>query len=116
MKLQEIAIFTDQVKETAAFYQTLGGIIVYQNEGMAIVGFENVKILIHARYQPGEGELPCENHIAFGTPNVDAEVNRLSAFGEVVHFGPANYGWGRSAYLRDPNGMLVELAQLEEQK
>ena len=63
MKLEEIAIFTDQVKETAAFYLSLGGKIVYQNEGMAIVGFDNVKVLIHARYVPGEGELPCENQI-----------------------------------------------------
>ena len=29
--------------------------------------------------------------------------------GEIVHFGSPNYDWGRSAYLRDPNGMLVEM-------
>lgn len=116
MKLEEIAIFTDQVKATTAFYQTLGGKIVYQNEGLAIVAFDNFKVLIHTRYEPGEGELPCENHIAFGTPNVDEEIKRITSTGEVVHYGPANYDWGRSAYLRDPNGMLVELSQLEDQK
>jgi len=116
MKLEEIAIFTDQVKATTAFYQTLGGKIVYQNEGLAIVAFDNFKVLIHTRYEPGEGELPCENHIAFGTPNVDEEIKRITSTGEVVHYGPANYDWGRSAYLRDPNGMLVELSLLEEQK
>ena len=111
MKLEEIAIFTDLVKETTAFYLALGGEIVYQNEGMTIVGFDNVKILIHARYVPGEGELPCENHIAFGTPNVDAEVNRLSSLGLTFDYEPADYDWGRSAYLRDPDGKLVELSQ-----
>jgi len=74
MKLEEIAIFTDQVKETAEFYLALGGKVVYQNEGLAIIGFDNVKVLIHTPYQPGEGELPCENHIAFGTHNVDKET------------------------------------------
>jgi len=59
MKLEEIAIFTDLVKETAAFYQTLGGEIVYQNEGMAIVAFDNVKMLIHARYEPGKASFPA---------------------------------------------------------
>ena len=54
MKLEEIAIFTDKVKETAAFYLILGGKIVYQNEGMAIVGFENVKVLIHAPMNRGK--------------------------------------------------------------
>jgi catechol 2,3-dioxygenase-like lactoylglutathione lyase family enzyme len=111
MKLEEIAIFTDQVKETTAFYLALGGEIVYQNEGMAIIGFENVKLLIHARYQPGENELPCENHIAFGTPNVYEEVKRLSSLGLIVEYEPADYDWGRSAYLRDPDGKLVELSQ-----
>ena len=111
MKLEEIAIFTDQVKETAAFYQTLGGKIVYQNEGMAIVAFDNVKMLIHARYEPGENDLPCENHIAFGTPNVDEEINQLSSLGLTVDYEPADYDWGRSAYLRDPDGKLVELSQ-----
>jgi catechol 2,3-dioxygenase-like lactoylglutathione lyase family enzyme len=111
MKLEEIAIFTDQVKETAEFYMALGGKVVYQNEGMAIIGFENVKMLIHARYQPGENDLPCENHIAFGTPNVNKEVNRLSGLGLTVDYEPADYDWGRSAYLRDPDGKLVELSQ-----
>jgi len=59
MKLEEIAIFTDQVKATTAFYQTLGSKIVYQNEGMAIVAFDNVKMLIHARYEPGKASFPA---------------------------------------------------------
>jgi catechol 2,3-dioxygenase-like lactoylglutathione lyase family enzyme len=99
------------VKETTEFYLALGGEIVYQNEGMAIIGFENVKLLIHARYEPSEGDLPCENHIAFGTPNIDEEVNRLSSLGLIVEYEPADYDWGRSAYLRDPDGKLVELSQ-----
>jgi len=111
MKLEEIAIFTDYVTETAEFYLRLGGEVSYQNENMAIIQFENVKILIHARYEPGEGDLPCENHIAFGTTNVDAEIERLSSSFTMIEYPPANYDWGRSAYLRDPNGLLVELSE-----
>jgi catechol 2,3-dioxygenase-like lactoylglutathione lyase family enzyme len=114
MKLEEIAIFTDLVKETTAFYLALGGEIVYQNVGMAIVGFDNVKVLVHARYQPGEGELPCENHFAFGTPNIDEEVKRVSSLGLTVDYEPSDYDWGRSAYLRDPDGKLVELSQISK--
>ncbi len=114
MKLEEIAIFTDLVKDTAAFYLALGGVCTYENQDMAIIHFENVKILIHARYEPGEGDLPCENHIAFGTKNVDAEIERLSQSGTMIEYPPANYDWGRSAYLRDPNGLLVELSETEK--
>ena len=113
MKLEEIAIFTDKVKETAAFYLNLGGKVGYQNENMAIIQFENVKILIHATYEPGEGDLPCENHIAFGTADVDLEAERLAVSGTSMLYGPTDYDWGRSAYLRDPNGMLVELSETE---
>ncbi len=115
MKLEEIAIFTDKVKETAEFYLNLGGKAGYQNDSMAIINFENVKILIHATYEPGEGDLPCENHIAFGSGNVDAEAKRLEATGIFMLCEPEDYDWGRSAYLRDPNGMLVELSQMGEQ-
>jgi len=112
MKLEEIAIFTDKVKETAKFYLNLGGKIGYQNDSLAIIQFENIKILIHATYEPGEGDLPCENHIAFGTADVDAEVKRLAVSGTSMLDEPKDYDWGRSAYLRDPNGMLVELAEI----
>ena len=112
MKLEEIAIFTDKVKETAAFYLNLGGKAGYQNDDMAIIQFENVKILIHATYEPAEGDLPCENHIAFGSMNVDLEAQRLSASGTSMLYAPKDYDWGRSAYLRDPNGMLVEIAEV----
>lgn len=115
MKLEEIAIFTDLVTETAGFYVNLGGKVGYQNEDIAIIQFDNVKILIHARYEPGDGDLPCENHIAFGTTNVDVEVERLCASGIEFEYPPDNYDWGRSAYLRDPNGSLVELSEIENE-
>ena len=114
MKLEEIAIFTDKVKATAEFYLNLGGKAGYQNDSMSIINFENVKILIHATYEPGEGDLPCENHIAFGSRDVDMDAQRLAESGTLILYEPKDYDWGRSAYLRDPNGKLVELTQIEE--
>ena len=57
-------------------------------------------MLIHARYLPGENDLPCENHIAFGTPNVDEEVDRLSNLGFSVDYEAADYDRGRSVSQR----------------
>jgi catechol 2,3-dioxygenase-like lactoylglutathione lyase family enzyme len=113
MKLLEVAIFTDNVEETASFYKALGGHSAYEHEGIAVILFENVKVLLHKRYEPQEGELPCEDHIAFGVEYVDAEASRLEVLGVRVQYGPADYDWGRSAYLRDPAGKLVELSQLD---
>jgi catechol 2,3-dioxygenase-like lactoylglutathione lyase family enzyme len=38
-----------------------------------------------------------------------AEIALLT--GLVLRVEPRDYPWGRSAYLRDPDGRLVELAQ-----
>lgn len=31
--------------------------------------------------------------------------------GMTIEYPPRDYDWGRSAYLRDPNGGLIELKQ-----
>jgi len=40
---------------------------------------------------------------------VDAMWATLVRQGVTVDFGPSDYPWGRSAYVRDPDGRLVEL-------
>lgn len=49
--------------------------------------------------------------LIFGVEDVDAEVQRISRQGVAILKGPADYpDWGyRGAYLRDPDGNLVEL-------
>ena len=60
---------------------------------------------------PETGELPCENHVAFAVADVDQTVAELESRSLTVEFSPPNYDWGRSAYLRDPEGRLVEIQQ-----
>lgn len=67
------------------------------------------KIFIHKTYQPSEGELPPENHTAFAVENVDAMCNTLIQQGLTLEVPPKDYYWGRSAYLRDPDGHLIEI-------
>lgn len=49
--------------------------------------------------------------LVFGVPDVDAEVRRIQARGGDILMGPVNFpDWGyRGAYLRDPDGNLIEL-------
>jgi catechol 2,3-dioxygenase-like lactoylglutathione lyase family enzyme len=51
--------------------------------------------------------------VAFGVADVDAAHDELVAQGFESEFGPADYDWGRAAYLRDPDGHLIELAPAE---
>lgn len=65
----------------------------------------------------GTGTLPVKPSgqdafmLIFGVEDVDAEVKRIREQGGVILLGPADFpGWGyRGAYLRDPDGNLVEL-------
>jgi catechol 2,3-dioxygenase-like lactoylglutathione lyase family enzyme len=61
-------------------------------------------------------EAPVSNapgfEIGFKVPNVDATFSELVAGGASPLAPPTNRFWGqRTAYVRDPDGHLIELAQ-----
>jgi catechol 2,3-dioxygenase-like lactoylglutathione lyase family enzyme len=114
MKLSELAFFTDDVAAMAAFYRgLLGKAAAYEAPDMAVFDQDGLKILIHRVYSPGPQDLPPENHVAFVVDDLEAACSALGAAGLEVEVGPQAYDWGRSAYLRDPDGHLVELQESE---
>lgn len=113
MKIVEIARFVDDVPKAIAFYRLLLGVEPsYSDESLAKFISRGVTFLIHACYEPGPGDLPCEDHIAFGADDVDRTVTSLEQQGLIVEHPPRDYDWGRSAYLREPAGSLIEIAQV----
>jgi catechol 2,3-dioxygenase-like lactoylglutathione lyase family enzyme len=115
-RLTEIARFTNKLDEMAAFYQQLlGKEPEVRAEGMAIFMLGEVKLFLHQAYQPADGELPPENHTAFTVEDVDLECERLAAAGLRIDVPPQEYYWGYSAYLRDPEGQMIELIQSTDQ-
>lgn len=110
MKLSELAFFTDNVAEMTTFYQRLlKSAPVAQSDDMAIFMIGTTKLFIHRNYSPAEGELPPNNHIAFAVDDVDATTQQLTAQGLTLEVPPSDYYWGRSAYLRDPDGHQIEV-------
>lgn len=111
-KLTEIARFVEDIDATAAFYETLlGEPPVACSEGMTIFMLGEVKLFLHQTYIPGEGELPPEDHLAFTVPDVEAACAKLSAAGLTIEVQPKEYYWGKSVYLRDPSGQMIELTE-----
>lgn len=112
MKLDELAYFTDNVQGMADFYRALlGAEPVAESDDMAIFMSGGTKIFIHRSYPPTEGDLPPNDHIAFTVEDVDAACTTLTQQGLTVEFPPKDYYWGRSAYLRDPDGHQVEITK-----
>jgi catechol 2,3-dioxygenase-like lactoylglutathione lyase family enzyme len=108
----EVALFTDDVAALAAFYGSLMGAgPAAEWPGGAIFSAGDAKILVHERAAGTEGGPPNEDHFALSVDDLDATCGALRADGCVLLLGPRDYPWGRSAYLRDPDGRLVELAQ-----
>ena len=108
----EIALFTDDVAAVSAFYRDLTGAPpVEQWPGGAVFEVDGSKILVHERSAtPGDGP-PNEDHCALAVDDLDASYAALRAQGLDLLVEPRDYPWGPSAYLRDPDGRLVELAQ-----
>lgn len=109
-KPSEVAIFTDKVAEVSAFYErVLGAAPVYKNDMMSLFQDGSVTVLIHQK-MPAEAEQPPnEDHFAFKAANVDEACAELAQQGIQMLLEPRDYDWGRSAYLRDPDGRLVEI-------
>lgn len=111
----EIARFTDRVEETVAFYSAvLGREPDIAHDGMAIFFIGNVKLFIHHSGDADPDGPPNDDHIAFSFDDVDAAVKAVGEKGLSFELAPHDYYWGRSAYLRDPDGRLVEISSSGE--
>ena len=108
--LSEIARFVDDVAAAVRWYATvLGKEPSHRSESMAEFDLDGVILRLHPLYEPKPGELPPENHIAFTVGKLEVACEQLSKSGVAVEVPPREFPWGRSAYLRDPDGNVVEL-------
>lgn len=110
-KLSEIAFFTDKVAEMTDFYRRF---LDQEPDsawpGGAIFMLGDVKLFIHEQYTPEDaGDLPPFDHLAFTVKDVDQTAGELSEVEIHVDRPPADYYWGRSAYVRDPAGHFIEI-------
>ena len=107
----EIALFSDEVEATTLFYaRALGAQPVSEWPGGAIFAVGGLKLLVHERAAATVDGPPNEDHVAIGVADLDRAWIELSDAGYTGLAEPGDYPWGRSAYLRDPDGRLVELA------
>jgi catechol 2,3-dioxygenase-like lactoylglutathione lyase family enzyme len=110
--IAEIALFTDDVSAATSFYRRLlGASPEAEWPGGAIFAAGPGKVLVHERSAAMEGGPPNEDHFALAVDDLDGVADALRSSGVLFLAQPRDYPWGRSAYLRDPDGRLVELSQ-----
>jgi catechol 2,3-dioxygenase-like lactoylglutathione lyase family enzyme len=107
----EVAVFTEDVVAVRSCYELLLGTAPESEwPGGALFVADGVKLLVHARSASAEGGPPNEDHVAIAVGDLDAACAALRGQGIELLVEPRDYPWGRSAYLRDPDGRLVELS------
>lgn len=110
----EVALFTDDVEATKGFYAgLLSGTPEAEWPGGATFAAGGAKLLVHERAATMESGPPNEDHVALSVKGLDRVCDELRRQGRVFLVEPRDYPWGRSAYLRDPDGRLVELAETD---
>ena len=106
-RIAEVALFTEDVSGLTAFYERLLGRAADSNsDSHASFELDGTTLFIHVAGEGVEGA-PNSDHIAFALDQ-DAAAERARQGGVGV-VGPQEFYWGRSAYLRDPDGRVVEL-------
>jgi predicted enzyme related to lactoylglutathione lyase len=111
-KLVEIALFTDEVDRVVEFYQNLLGVEPqFRAASIAIFDLSGVQLLIHEKGEETPGGPANADHFAFGVRDLNAAAGEVSERGLQLMLEPRQYDWGRSAYLRDPDGRMVELSE-----
>ena len=109
----EIALFTDEVEATTSFYRgLLGAPPIAEWPGGAIFAAGGTRLLVHERATALESGPPNEDHFALSVDALDASCDELREQGMSFLVEPRAYLWGRSAYLRAPDGRLVELSEV----
>ena len=112
--LVEIALFTEEFDRAVEFYQNLlGEEPEVRGANIAIFNLSGVHLLIHEKGEATAGMPPNADHFAFGVRDLDAAAGEVTRRGLQLALEPKQYDWGRSAYLRDPDGRLVELSEKE---
>jgi catechol 2,3-dioxygenase-like lactoylglutathione lyase family enzyme len=110
--LGEVALFTDDVPGVSAFYgRLLRAEPVAESSGGTLFSVGEGKLLVHERAAAMDDGPPNEDHFALTVEDLDGACRALASDGFALLVEPREYTWGRSAYLRDPDGRLVELAQ-----
>jgi predicted enzyme related to lactoylglutathione lyase len=109
-RIAEVALFTDDVSRLASFYERLlGRAADERSDAHASFRLDGVTLFIHVAGDDAPAGAPNRDHVAIALDQ-DAAAERARAAGAEV-IGPKEFYWGRSAYLRDPDGRMIELQE-----
>ena len=121
--LRYVILFVEDLERSLEFYLRKVGLEVrYRAEGYAELAVDGPKLALLERWRvpeivgSGEARVPApgahEGEVAFVVDDVDAVYSELRARGVAFVCPPTDRRWSqRTAYFKDPDGHLLEIAQ-----
>jgi catechol-2,3-dioxygenase len=107
-RVAEVALFTEDVAGLTAFYaRLLGRAPDSSSDSHASFDLGGTMLFIHVAGGVEPGGAPNADHVAIALDQDEAAERARAGGAEVI--GPQDFYWGRSAYLRDPDGRVIEL-------
>lgn len=107
MKLVHLHIGVTDLPSTLAWFEEKGSFKpVFRNDRLSYFDFGGVTVV----FEQGASNVPVT--LAFGAPNLEAMYQSFIDRGAVPMTPPTDQPWGvRSAYLRGPAAVTIELEQ-----
>lgn len=111
--LNHANISTAKLQETIDFFVGVIGLTVGPRPDFPFAGawlYAGNQAVIHLverqHARDPEGAL---DHISFTAPDFDAALKRLDRLGLPYRWSPIPNGFGRQCFVKDPNGVTIEL-------
>jgi catechol 2,3-dioxygenase-like lactoylglutathione lyase family enzyme len=114
--LNHANISTVKLEETLAFFTEVLGLTVGPRPGFSfdgawlwLNGHPVIHLVVRARAKDPDGAI---DHVSFTVADFDAALARLDRLGVPYDASPIPDEFGRQAFLRDPNGVRIELTEI----
>jgi catechol 2,3-dioxygenase-like lactoylglutathione lyase family enzyme len=113
--LNHANISTAKLEETIVFFVEVLGFRVGPRPGFDFAGawlYANGQPMIHLVERPAPREaMGAIDHISFTVDDFDAALSRLDRLGIAYRWSPIPNGFGRQAFVKDPNDVTIELTE-----
>ncbi len=120
-RVDHLGIRVTGAERAIAFYRLLGFSVTARHEAGSVIILHHpsgIELnLIENAVATEEGNVlmdmpikrPGYTHVALRVPDVDAAVDAIGRLGIHITEGPVRLGDGRSFFIRDPDGNVIEL-------
>jgi catechol 2,3-dioxygenase-like lactoylglutathione lyase family enzyme len=114
VSLNHANISTAKLQETVEFFVRVLGLTVGPRPDFDFAGawlYLGNQPVIHLVERPARTPDGALDHVSFTVPDLDAELRRLDQLGVPYRASEIPSGFGRQAFVKDPNGVTIELTE-----